>query len=337
MGIYYLGAFPPDYGGVTVKNQNLYNALKERIEIEKIDFNLIKRKNLREIVHFFAIVFKRNNRFVIGVSGKKTRKRFTQLLYYFNRKAMCNSIILLMGGTASNDIVSDAEYLKCARGYKKIYAETESMVKILKDAGLHNGEYYPNGRHCPQKIMEINASDGQLKCVFMSAIRPEKGVDIILEAAKIMSDVSFTFYGEINERFRYEFEKSVANMKNVNYKGIFTGNTEAIYNELSQYDILLLPTRWKAEGVPGIFVEAKIAGLAIITSAQNYNSEIIKNGKEGIILKENNAKNLVNALKIINQDREVLMDLKEGSLVSAKKFFIENYIDSIVREIEGSV
>lgn len=333
MGIYYLGAFPPDYGGVTVKNQNLYHALKERIEIEKIDFNLIKRKNLREIIHFFAIVFKKNNRFVIGVSGKKTRKRFTQLLYYFNRKAMSNSIILLMGGTASNDIVSDAEYLKCARGYKKIYAETESMVKILKDAGLSNIGYYPNGRYRPKKLRRNKKNEGCLKCVFMSAIQPEKGVDIILKAAREMPNISFTFYGTINEAFCNEFMKNVDNMENVDYKGVFTGGTEAVYKELEQYDILLLPTRWKAEGVPGIFVEAKMVGITIITSDQNYNRELVRDGYEGIILQENDQKYLIDSLMVLNENTKLLERLKEGSALSAEKFCIDNYIDDIIEEV----
>ena len=39
MKAYYIGIFPPKYGGVTIKNDNLYNALKNYIEIDKIDLN----------------------------------------------------------------------------------------------------------------------------------------------------------------------------------------------------------------------------------------------------------------------------------------------------------
>ena len=45
MAIYYLGTFPPEYGGVTVKNQNLYSALSKKIEIDRVDFSEIKRRN----------------------------------------------------------------------------------------------------------------------------------------------------------------------------------------------------------------------------------------------------------------------------------------------------
>lgn len=166
MGIYYLGAFPPSYGGVTVKNQNLYQALSGQIEIEKIDFNLIKKKNIREIIRLVRVMIGRNNRFVIGVSGKQTRKRFTQLLYYINRKAMNHSLIFLMGGTAANDIAFDPEYLKCASGYKMIYAETQGMIKTLEDAGLHNAGYYPNGRFKPKHQADVREKDGRLRCVF---------------------------------------------------------------------------------------------------------------------------------------------------------------------------
>ena len=48
MSIVYMGAFPPGYGGVTIKNQNLYAALEKEIPIKKVDFNRVKRKDIKE-------------------------------------------------------------------------------------------------------------------------------------------------------------------------------------------------------------------------------------------------------------------------------------------------
>ena len=40
MAVYFLGAFPPTYGGVTIKNESLYQALSKYIDLKKVDFNL---------------------------------------------------------------------------------------------------------------------------------------------------------------------------------------------------------------------------------------------------------------------------------------------------------
>ena len=38
MKVYYLGQFPPPYGGVTVKNALLAEALADRVPVEKVGF-----------------------------------------------------------------------------------------------------------------------------------------------------------------------------------------------------------------------------------------------------------------------------------------------------------
>lgn len=336
MGIFYLGAFPPSYGGVTIKNQNLFDALSEKIEIEKVDFNKIKRKDLTETCKLMKAIGGKNNRFVIGVSGKKTRKRLTQILYYFNRRSMKKSVIMLMGGLAAKDIAEDLEYQKCASAYKKIYVETYGMGEVLKNAGLDNVDYYPNGRFRSLVMRKINDNSiEKLKCIFFSKIQKEKGVDIIIKAAEKIPEVEFCFYGELSMDYKDEFLSLVSSIENIDYKGVFSGNSEEVYSLLSRYDVLLLPTRWKAEGVPGILVESKIAGITAIVSDHNYNADIIEDGREGLIMKNYSAEELISLIRELERDREFLLQLKVENQKSADKFYIDSYIDKIVDIIMG--
>ena len=238
MSTVYVGAFPPDYGGVTIKNQNLFIALEKEIEIKKIDLNKVKRGGIKEVVRFVFYFL--------------NPKRFTQILYYLNRRAMRKSIIMIMGGTASHDMSIDPEYRKCAMGYKRIYVETQSMKTEMNAAGFENVEVYPNGRFKPQQVVQPKGTDKRLQCVFFSLIQPEKGADLVLEAAKALSDVNFAFYGRIVPQYEKSFMLSVNSLENVSYCGIFKGTNEEVYAELSKYDILLLPTKWNSEGVPGV-------------------------------------------------------------------------------------
>jgi len=334
VAIYYLGTFPPEYGGVTIKNLNLYTALKDWISIDNVDFSEIKRKNINELLKLIRVIINPNHTFVVGVAGKKTRKKFCKLFYYINRKAMNRSIILLMGGTASNDIAEDPEYTKYVREYKKVYVETVGMQKILQAAGLKNVGYYPNGRFKPQnKIISRTVDCRNLKCVFFSLIQPQKGASIILDTAKKLPNVDFAFYGMIDEQYREEFYSKVGELSNVNYFGVFKGNSEDVYKELRKYDVLLLPTTWKAEGVPGILVEAKIAGIPVIVSNHNFNAEIVEDKYDGIVMEEITIDCLVKNIKNLLENSALLGIMSHNALESSHNYYIENYFDTVLSDL----
>lgn len=340
MSIYFIGGFPPPYGGVTIKNQNLYIALREQINIERIDFNVIKRRNLKETFSLIMALLNRQNRFVVGVAGKNTRKNLCKLMYYVNRKAMEKSIIFLMGGTAANDIAGDKEYQKYISHFKCVYAETYGMVDTLRNAGLDNAEYYPNCRFKPGKTLSKEAEaepNHEFKCVFFSLIRKEKGADLVLDVAARMPSVSFSFYGPIEEGYRNEFLEDVKNLSNVNYYGVFSGTAEEVYQEFGKFDVLLFPTKYDIEGVPAIFVESKIAGITCVVSDKSYNAETIEEGKEGVVIKNNTSEELKQSLEELQNNRKELLELKEANRQSANHNFIESYISRIIERAEGGV
>lgn len=335
MSIVYMGAFPPGYGGVTIKNQNLYIALEKELPIKKVDFNKVKRKNVKETARFLFHLFNPLDRFVVGVSGKNTRKRFTQILFYFNRRAMSKSIIMVMGGTASHDMSVDPEYKKCAMGYKKIYVETEGMKAEMETAGFNNVELYPNGRFRSQRDIKVKHREGKLRCVFFSLIQPEKGATMVLDAAQALPSVEFAFYGTVADTYQSQFQARVDSLTNVFYYGVFKGNNDEVYAELSKYDVLLLPTTWVAECVPGILVEGNIAGLAEIVTNHNYNSDIVADCCDGIVLKNNTVDELIKTIQKLQGDSILLKQMKQNSKKSAEKYYIENSIPALKTVMRG--
>lgn len=335
MKTYYLGAFPPEYGGVTVKNENLCAALAEKMNIRKVDFNRIKEKRVFELVKCVFALTDRRARYIVGISGRVRRKKFSKLLYFFNRNALKRSVLIVMGGTAARDIASDPEYKRYVETYRGVYVETQSMKTTLEDDGLRNVRLYPNGRFKPSREIPLRESNGKLKCVFFSLVQQQKGIDHILVAAKKLPNVDFYFYGGVDPAYSERFFAGVDQASNVYYKGVFKGTKEETYAELSQYDVLLFPTMWKTEGVPGILVEAKIAGLAVVASNESYNAELVKHGIEGIILQSNTGDSIAEVLLTLDDDRERLMALKKGSRNSASEYFIEDYVPELVNVLEG--
>lgn len=330
MKIRYIGNFPPPYGGVTIKNRLLYDTLKEHMSIryfEKPGWMPGKCYQGLQIMSAFLP----RQQLIIGVSAKGGKSRtLTRMLYRLNRKSMKSSIYFMMGGQECYRIAESKDEINWYSKYQQIYVETESMKQCLVKAGLDNVSVFPNCRKRPQREPVFHERENdRLQGVFFSLISEEKGVDILLEAARDMPDVDFSFYGHIEESYEVQFKKQVDLLPNVTYKGIFKGRGEEVYQELGKYDVLLLPTKWKNEGVPGILIEAKIAGLALIVSDRNYNKEIVKDKEEGFVLPKNSAKEVQEALLKLACDDKLLYNIRKNSYYSAERYYIDNYTDSI--------
>lgn len=328
--IRYIGNFPPPYGGVTVKNQLLYNELlRSGVEVCKLNrIGKISSRIYKILTLILAIVSKKP--LVVGVSAAGgTSWHLTRLLYLFNRKIMSQSIYFMMGGTESKRIAESELKKKIFSKYKKIYVETDGMRQDLLAVGMSNVQIYPNARKKPEVIFNVG-KHGKLKMVFFSLICPQKGVDIILESAVKLPNVSFDFYGPIEDEYHQEFISRIDELSNAFYNGVFIGSSEAVYKELNKYDVLLFPTKYDTEGVPGILVESKISAITAIASDKSYNADLIKNEKEGLVIKDVSAASLTESIIRLDKDRYLLNDLKQGAEESAKAFYIETYMNDIV-------
>ena len=141
MKIYYIGSFPPTYGGVTIKNKNLYEALEGKLELRKIDMNRIKRGNLPELLRFgWAMVTGRQ--YIIGLAGQKNRRQFTKLMYRFKRKAMARSVLLVMSGVVEDVIQAGPDFMNMYSTYRRVFLEFPGMARKLTEAGVITWQAY---------------------------------------------------------------------------------------------------------------------------------------------------------------------------------------------------
>ncbi|MCM3610392.1 glycosyltransferase [Planococcus sp. MERTA32b] len=332
----YIGSFPPPYGGVTIKNKMLYDNLSKYILIEKLNLGSVKNFKFKSVKDLLMSIMLPNKILIIGASGKY-RKLLTRILFYFNKKTLKRSLLIVMGGVASKEIASNPKYLKWASEYKQIYVETEGMKYELTQQGLNNISIFPNCREKPSEVLFRENVKSDLKLLFFSQISTEKGADIVLDAAKKLNKENIPFeidfYGHIEPNYREQFLSNVNLLPNVQYHGVFQPETENLYTKLQEYDLLLFPSKWKAEGVPGILVEAKMVALPAIVSDLNYNAEIIEHKLDGIVLKENTPFQLATSIYELHMDRNLLKKMSSMALYSSKKYLLDNYLFDIISKI----
>ena len=99
-----------------------------------------------------------------------------------------------------------------------------------------------------------------------------------------------------------------------------------VYEKLHEYDILLFPSRWKGEGVPGILIESKMAGIVPIVSDHLYNSEIVLNNIEGIVLeKKDIGLQMSKTIKKLLEYEDIYNNLANGAFTSRMRYSLETY------------
>ncbi|MDO5023351.1 glycosyltransferase [Slackia piriformis] len=326
----YVGSFPPPYGGVTNKNEMLYAALSD----EAVSIDRKKKKgaisDAMQLVH--AVVSCRP--LLIGLGSNRKLHILSSVLRLFAKRRMKNSIVFAMGGTLHRYAESNPEFGECLKMYRKVYVETQAMVDSLANQGLRSVALLPNCRKRPKREFETHRSSGKLRCVYFSLVSKEKGADIALGSAALLQDVDFDFWGRFDsDEYAKEFLSKASELKNVSYRGVFEANGENVYEVLTEYDLLLFPSVWKHEGVAGVLIEAKIAALPAIVSDNNFNSEIVEDSVEGIVLTQADSLNLTSAIRNLDNDRDFLYSLSRGAKKSAELYYLDSYIEDILQDI----
>lgn len=168
-----------------------------------------------------------------------------------------------------------------------------------------------------------------MRLVYFSLISEEKGAQLTIDAAKELSDCSFSFYGPIDAQYEKKFLREVERLHNVEYRGVFDSVAGDVVSELNQYDIHLFPTMCPNEGVPGVVVETKLAAVPTIASNRGYNCELINNGKDGVLTSTDTVDELVGVISSLATSPEQLNSMKGAALLSSDFFYVERYLDMI--------
>ena len=205
-----------------------------------------------------------------------------------------------------------------------IHVETKKLKEELEGYyKFRNVNILPNFRFF-DFVPKYSVSH-KLRMVFMARINKMKGLDWLFYLADyIVSNgledkFSLTFYGQVNKDDERYFVSNVAKYSFVEYKGALLPSD--IYDNLSRYDVLLLPTHFYTEGLPGSVVDAYIAGIPVIVTAWKYAEEFVDDGVSGFVIPfEDGQDDLVSRVLLLESNRHILKQMKENVLVKRGDF-----------------
>jgi glycosyltransferase involved in cell wall biosynthesis len=176
---------------------------------------------------------------------------------------------------------------------------------------------------------ELGISVDQLLVMAVSNLRPEKGYDVLLDAARVTADHNSTLRfaavgrgplaAELDERRR---------ALGLDERFQFLGEREDVLRLLVGSDIFVLPSHH--EGLPVALMEATSAGLPIVATNVGGIPQVITDGADGLLVPPGSAVEMAAALERLT-DTTLRLNLGRGAKEKSAMFDVT----SASRQVEA--
>jgi len=285
-------------GGIVV----LFEDLIQQFQKNNISFSIIdtnKNNYSNKIIAFISIysqfLFLLFNHSHVSIHGTAKDYIFIAPMMVFISKLFNKKVSLRKFAGNFNEIYNKSNFLKrklikyILKNSDVNFFETKYLVKEFSTFNK-NTFWFPNVRN---DSLYKTSEKYNKKFIFVGNISKEKGIDTLLEVSNLL-DNSFIIdlYGNLKDYQEKDFENF-----NVKYKG--TLKSDSVFEKMSEYDVLILPSL--REGYPGVIIEAFSVGLPVIATKLAGISEMV-NDNCAILIEKKDIKNLVNAINYFNND-----------------------------------
>lgn len=313
-----------DLSGQTVKTRVTKELFEKYYQIENLDFfdtqTLCDKRNLFIL---FKKVVSCNKMIYLPAHGNL--KYLFPIYYVLSCIFGFEIIYSVIGGWLVPYLRTKPMHRWMLKRIKVVLAETTRMKNELEHVyGFENVDVLYNFRTIDFQPQVLNHE--ALRLVFMARIDPNKGLDTISNFCKMMDGISpkpkitVDFYGPCDQEMPEEnFLASISDFEFVKYHGAL--EPEKIHSAISNYDVLVLPTHYYTEGLPGSIIDAYMAGLPVIVSDWMHAREFVIDGQSGIIIPFEHHQNAFNeaVMKMYN-NRDLLRMMKFGAIKQSQKF-----------------
>ena len=278
--------------GQTIKTKVITDALEQKLgehSIIKID-TCGGVKSLFRLPLALAKALRSCDNLVILPAYKGVRVitfilSFLRLFYHG-----CKVHYVVIGGWLPKYVRTKFLLKRCLKAsVDTIYCETTTMIRQLAQSGIDNTVLMPNCKELTPITpgsLHLERHEPFRLCTF-SRVMQQKGME---EAVRAVEKINvehgrevFTLdiYGPVwptEQEWFAHLQESFP--PSVHYKG--TVPFDATVEVLKDYFLLLFPTLFYTEGVPGTIIDAYAAGLPVLASRWESFSDVIDDGQTGI-------------------------------------------------------
>jgi glycosyltransferase involved in cell wall biosynthesis len=345
-----IGPFPPPVSGVSIANE----VLSRGLSVKKWKVSIINSEYSQEItsrhgkvsikklyfIRTYLLIFKVFFSDIIYITiGQSFFGVLKYLPFMLAAKLAGKKLVVHLHG---NHLLNEYNSLK---GIKKaIFAKIISMFDngIVLSKSLRNNfrpfldndsifelnNFFEKGLCMPNQEFKQQKDYAELKVVFLSNLLEEKGINVLLEAVKILKDKGISIQVKVAGKMIKENDLSVYfnTLDNVTYVGVVHGRQKQ--NLLLWSTVFCLPTFYKMEGQPISIIEAMAMGNLILTTNHAGIMDICKE-ENAVFCKIKSSQDLADKLESLynnsNNTKQIGLFNRTYALSSyTEEQFIEN-------------
>jgi glycosyltransferase involved in cell wall biosynthesis len=329
--------------GQAVRTTIITNELRRRYgnsAVKTVNTNAWRKQPLRFLISSISLL-KKSEVFIIAPADNGF-KVFVPILDFFNRLFKRRIIYVVIGGFLPELLKEKPKYIKMVNRFSGLFVQTENIKKDLEEIGIKNISILSN----PKRLNTIREEEvcliesEKIKVCVFSRIYADKGVEDAIEAVNIANSslggqyIKLDLYGLVPEFYKDRLKGLIEqNAGIVSYNGII--DYDKTVEILKDYFVMLFPTYYHGEGFPGNVIDAYNSALPMIATDWLYNSDVVLNGKTGLLVPIKAPKELAEAILKLYNNRELQLYFAKNSLREAAKYNPDVILESFYKSIES--
>ena len=284
------GSMGESVDGQTIKTLRMAEAL-EAIEGSVLRVNMahFKCKPCKAVWQMAQALFK-GDVFIL-MPGSNSIRLLLPLFAWWKKHRKVLLVYVGVGGWLQDRLKKDHFLRECARCIDAFYMENAYTLHELDELGFSSCHHLPNFRNFnPRTLPRFRSKPhARPKLLFFSRITPEKGVErCIRSVAQLLKEFplccQLDLYGPIAKNYKRAFLKLLDEAPaGIHYGGILEPSDASLYQQLSDYDLLVFPTFYEGEGMSGAMIECLVAGVPVLASNWKGNAQLITPGRNGLL------------------------------------------------------
>lgn len=329
--------------GQTVKTRILRDELRRRFPDRRMicaDTYCYKRHAIRvlwktvrafaECEHIFVLLSRNGRRF------------FFPLLNGLNRVYHRRLYHDVIGGALPDEVRANPALIRQLNRFEVNWVEFSAMQEALETLGVERVEVLPNFK----RLDALQASELVPACrdpfvfVMFSRVTREKGVT---EAVRAVEEANrragckraeLHIYGPVEREYEPEFS---ALMDEHAGMAVYEGCVpyEESVRTLSGSFMMLFPSTYAGEGVPGTIIDAFSAGLPVIATNWHDNAELVRDGITGYCYRWEEPHQLAEWICYAIEHPEEVEAMRPACLKEARRYTPEAAMTRICERMEA--
>jgi glycosyltransferase involved in cell wall biosynthesis len=326
--------------GQGIKTVELYEALREHYGDKKVCKLNLYSKNKLILGIKLVICMLRCSHLIVLVS-KNGRITIVPLMVSLNKLFHRKIFHSLIGSTTHQTMEERPELVNVYNSLAGNWSETSTEMELLEKAGLKNVCVVKNFKSLTivpdTELHDYN--DPVFRFCTFSRVEELKGIPNIVRAIKrVNSEYGKTIacldiYGKVQDTYESGFDELKKEFdESICYNGVV--DFDKSVETLKPYFMLVFPTLYYTEGIPGTLIDSMAAGVPILSAEWESCFDIMK-PEVGITYKFGNDDDLVDKLKFTIENANAINAMKIACLKEAKKYLREEAIKEVCQKLEG--